>query len=187
MALFFHWKVFYLKSSKQDSIYASTVDVLVMISWYDSHFLSNFPSAQYHSVTTVTLNRYLKYQCKESNTTQEKVTDQCLVRQQLDATIFTCPKKSLIFSRITQFVRSQLYPPRIGDSGCSSSFYIMKWNKLASSKMRKLKSWQAYKLTRSKAKNVQPDKFTSYRLTDDKRTGWQDDKMTRWQDDKLTS
>ena len=156
MALFFHWKVFDLKSSKQDSIYASTVDVLVMISWYDTHFLSNFPSAQYHSVTTVTLNRYLKYQCKESNTTQgtnkcqiqEKVTDQCLVRQQLDATIFTCPKKSLIFSRITQFVRSQLYPPRIGDSGCSSSFNIMKQaRKLQDAQAEKLTSLQADKLT----------------------------------------
>ena len=41
-------------------------------------------------------------------------------------------------------------------------------NKLASSKMQKMKSWQA-------------DKFTSC-MTD----GWQDDKMTRWQDDKMT-
>ena len=121
-------------------------------------FLFNFHSARYHSVTTVTLNRYLKYQCKESNTTQEKVTDQCLVRQQLDATIFTCPKKSLIFSRITQFVRSQLYPPRIGDSGCSSSFNIMK-------QARKLQDAQAEKLT-----SLQADKLTSQQIYNDMMT-----------------
>ena len=53
-------------------------------------------------------------------------------------------------------------------------------NKLASSKMRKLKSlqadWQADKST--------TDELTSWQI--DKLPNWQEDNMTRWQDDKMT-
>ena len=62
---------------------------------------------------------------------------------------------------------------------------IRSWGALLK-QARKLQDAQAEKLISLKAKNWQPDKFTSYRLTDHKRTGWQDDKMTRWQDVKMT-
>ena len=44
--------------------------------------------------------------------------------------------------------------------------------------MRKLKSWQAYKLRSSKA-----NKFTSWQIYNLQMTWWQDDKMTWWHND----
>ena len=50
-----------------------------------------------------------------------------------------------------------------------------KWNKLASSKMRKLKSWQA----------LQADKLTSWKFASYQTDRWKEYLMTRWKDDMV--
>ena len=61
-----------------------------------------------------------------------------------------------------------------------SDTWQLQGNKLASSKMRKLKSLQANKLI-----NEQADKLTSWKFTSYQTDRWKKDLMTRWKDDMV--
>ena len=67
----------------------------------------------------------------------------------------------------------------------TGSIQAVFFNKLASSKMHKLKNWGGWEAL--KLANWQVDKLTSCQCQTDKTTWWEDDMMTWWHDDMMTA